>query len=151
MASADRPSRGTGRAIGADLTAKRPKPPLKKVLARGLKLVRPRRWLLAGSFCLMVVNRASGLVLPASTKTLIDKVMYGKDLHPLPFIVAIVVAATLLQGVTSYTLTQLLSKAGQRLIAAPDAGAGAHRRCRRSTTRTARARWWRGSWPMWRA
>jgi ABC-type multidrug transport system fused ATPase/permease subunit len=117
MHSADRPSRGTGRAVAADLTAKRPKPKLKNVLPEVWKLVRPRRALLGGSFCLMVVNRAAGLVLPASTKTLIDKVMYGRDLHLLPIIVGIVVTATIVQGITSYTLTQLLSKAGQRLIA----------------------------------
>jgi subfamily B ATP-binding cassette protein MsbA len=103
--------------VTADLTAKRPKPKLKKILPEVWKLVRPRRWLLAGSFCLMVVNRAAGLVLPASTKTLIDKVMYGKDLHLLPLIVGVVVTATIVQGITSYTLTQVLSKAGQRLIA----------------------------------
>ncbi len=113
----DRPSRGTGRATTAELTKGRPKPPLKKVLPEVWKLVRPRRALLGGSFALMVVNRASGLVLPASTKTLIDKVMYGHDLHLLPIIVGVVVAATILQGITSYTLTQVLSKAGQRLIA----------------------------------
>ena len=65
----------------------------------------------------MVINRASGLVLPASTKTLIDKVMYGHQLRLLPWIVGIVGFATLIQGITSYTLTQLLSKEGQRLIA----------------------------------
>jgi ABC-type multidrug transport system fused ATPase/permease subunit len=81
------------------------------------KLIRPRRWLLAGSFLIMIVNRAAGLVLPASTKTLIDKVMNKKDLTLLPWVVGIVIAATLVQGITSYILTQLLSKAGQRLIA----------------------------------
>ena len=113
----DRPSRGTGRAVTADLTAARPKPKLKKVMPEVWKLVKPRRWLLGGSFLLMVINRASGLVLPASTKNLIDKVMYGHQLNMLPMIVGIVVTATIVQGITSYTLTQLLSKAGQRLIA----------------------------------
>jgi len=117
MHAADRPSRGTGRAVGADLTAKRPKPKLKKVLPEVWKLVKPRRVLLSASFVLMVINRASGLVLPASTKTLIDKVMYAHQLRLLPIIVGVVAAATIVQGVTSYTLTQLLSKAGQRLIA----------------------------------
>ena len=114
--SADRPSRGTGRATAADLTEKRPKPPLKKVLPEVWKLIRPRRGLLAGSFCLMIVNRASGLILPASTRYLIDDVMDKHRLALLPWIVGAVVLATLLQGVTSFTLTQLLSKAGQRLI-----------------------------------
>jgi subfamily B ATP-binding cassette protein MsbA len=79
--------------------------------------MKPRRWLLAGSFLLMVINRASGLVLPASTRYLIDNVMARHLLYQLPIIIGVVVAATALQGVTSYTLTQLLSKEGQRLIA----------------------------------
>ncbi len=117
MPSADRPSRGTGRATTATLTASRPKPKLKKVLPEIWKLVKPRRWLLAGSFGLMIINRASGLVLPASTRYLIDDVMDKHNVGLLPIIVGVVVVATLLQGITSFTLTQLLSKAGQRLIA----------------------------------
>jgi ABC-type bacteriocin/lantibiotic exporter with double-glycine peptidase domain len=138
MPSADRPSRGTAKATLAGLTAARPKPSLKKVWPEIWKLVKPRRALLGGSFGLMVINRASGLVLPGSTKTLIDKVMYGHQMHLLPWIVGIVLAATLLQGATSYALTQLLSKAGQcnRTLGG----------CRwRSTTKTAPGRWWRGS------
>ncbi len=117
MKSADRPMRGTGRATTATLTAARPKPKLGKVLPDIWKLVKPRRWLLAGSFLLMIVNRASGLVLPASVRYLIDDVMTKHQMRLLPIIVGVVVAATILQGITSYTLTQLLSKAGQRLIA----------------------------------
>ena len=117
MHTADRPSRGTGRAVTADLSAKKPKPPLKKVLPEIWKLVKPRWVLLAISFVLMVINRLAGLVLPASTKTLIDKVMVGHQMQLLPWVVGIVAGATLVQGITSYSLTQLLSKAGQRLIA----------------------------------
>ncbi len=117
LPSGDRPSRGTGRATTASLTASRPKPKLQKVLPDIWKLVKPRRWLLAGSFGLMIINRASGLVLPASTRYLIDNVMDKHQLNWLPIIVGVVVSATLLQGITSFTLTQLLSKAGQRLIA----------------------------------
>ena len=117
MQSADRPSRGTGRATTASLTAARPKPQLRKVMPEIWKLVRPRRWLLLGSFFLMIVNRASGLVLPASVRYLIDDVMTKHQMRLLPLIVSVVVGATILQGISSYTLTQLLSKAGQRLIA----------------------------------
>src|SRR5271163_2630145 len=113
----ERTPRGTGKATAADLTASRPKPKLKKVLPEVWALVKPRRMLLGGSFLLMIINRASGLVLPASTKPLIDKVMYGKQLHLLPWIVGTVLLATIVQGITSFTLTQLLSKEGQRLIA----------------------------------
>ena len=117
MKSADRPSRGTARATSADLSASRPKPKLKNVLPEIWKLMKPRRWLLAGSFLLMIINRASGLILPASTRYLIDNVMGKHQLHLLPIIVGVVILATILQGITSFTLTQLLSKEGQRLIA----------------------------------
>ncbi len=79
-------------------------------------LMHPRRGLLLIGFFLMVVNRLSGLVLPASTKYLIDDVI-GKHRHDLllPLVLA-VVGATALQGITSFALTQILSKAAQRLI-----------------------------------
>jgi ABC-type multidrug transport system fused ATPase/permease subunit len=116
MPSGDRPSRGVGKATTTALTAARPKPSLKKVWPEIWKLVKPRRMLLGGSFILMIINRASGLVLPGSTRRLIDQVMYGHQMQQLPWIVGAVLCATLLQGATSYALTQLLSKAGQRLI-----------------------------------
>ena len=117
MPSGDRPARGTGRAVTAGLTAERPKPSLRKVLPDVWRLVKPRRWLLAGSFVLMILNRASGLVLPTSTRYLVDNVMMKRQMHLLPIIVGVVVAATIVQGITSFSLTQVLSKAGQRLIA----------------------------------
>jgi ABC-type multidrug transport system fused ATPase/permease subunit len=116
MKSADRPSRGAGKATTADLTAARPRPKLKKVLPEVWKLVKPRRWLLGGSFLLMIVNRLCSFALPVSSRYLINNVMYKHQLHLLPYIIGTVAAATFLQGVTSYSLTQLLSTAGQRLI-----------------------------------
>jgi ABC-type multidrug transport system fused ATPase/permease subunit len=115
MKSVDRPTRG-GAAASAQLTASRPKPSLKKVLPEVWKLIKPRRLLLGGSFLLMIINRASGLILPASTRYLIDNVMGKHQLNLLPIIVGVVALATIIQGITSFTLTQLLSKAGQRLI-----------------------------------
>lgn len=79
--------------------------------------MKPRALLLGGSFLLMVINRASGLILPASTRYLIDNVMGKHLIGQLPLIIGVVVTATIIQGITSYTLTQLLSKEGQRLIA----------------------------------
>jgi subfamily B ATP-binding cassette protein MsbA len=55
-------------------------------------------------------------VLPASFKPLIDLVFTEKRLDLLPWIVGAVLAATLIQGLTSYALTQLLSTEGQKLI-----------------------------------
>ncbi len=116
MKSADRPSRGVGKATTAGLTASRPKPPLKKVLPEVWKLVKPRRWLLFGSFFLMIINRLCSFALPVSSRYLINNVMYKHQMNLLPWIIGAVATATFLQGVTSYTLTQLLSTAGQRLI-----------------------------------
>src|SRR6202789_4017478 len=117
MRAADAPARGTGRAISADLTTKRPKPKFKDIWPEIWALIRPRRWLLAGCFLLMIVNRTCALVLPYSFKPLIDRVFTKHDHAILPWIVGGVLLATLIQGITSYALTQLLSKAGQRLIA----------------------------------
>jgi len=80
-------------------------------------LMRPRRGLLAIGFVLMVINRVSGLVLPYSTKFLIDGVIAKHHIQLLRPLVLIVLFATVIQGITSFSLTQLLSKAAQRLIA----------------------------------
>ncbi|HEV2645157.1 MAG TPA: ABC transporter ATP-binding protein [Acidobacteriaceae bacterium] len=116
MSHADRPSRGTGRAIAADLTAKRPKPPLKKVLPEIWKLMQPRKALIGVSFCLMIVNRLCGLVLPISSRPFINDVMRAGKMAELPKIIVAVAVAVFLQAITSYALTQLLSTEGQRLI-----------------------------------
>src|SRR5258706_8096369 len=81
------------------------------------EMVLPRRKLLAIGFVLMVINRLSGLVLPYSTRYLIDDIL-GKGRKDLltPLVLA-VLGATLIQGTTSFTLTQLLSKEAQKLIA----------------------------------
>jgi ABC-type multidrug transport system fused ATPase/permease subunit len=65
----------------------------------------------------MVINKAAGLVLPASTRYLVDNVVTARQIWLLKPLVLAILAATLIQGVTSFTLTQLLSKEGQRLIA----------------------------------
>src|SRR3954454_23405574 len=93
------------------------KPQIFKALPEVWNLIRPRRTLLALGFGLMVINRVSGLVLPASTKFLVDDVIGKHQLHFLYPLVGVVLGATLLQGLTSYALTQTLSKAAQKLIA----------------------------------
>ncbi len=80
-------------------------------------LVRPRRGLLLIGFVLMAINRVSGLVLPFSTKYLIDDILGKQNKAMLLPLLFTVLGATLIQGATSFTLTQLLSKAAQRLIA----------------------------------
>src|SRR5246127_3463886 len=79
-------------------------------------LLRPRRGLLLLGFGLMVVNRLSGLVLPASTKFLVDNVISKRQIHLLYPLAGVALGATLIKGIPSYSLTQTLSKAAQKLI-----------------------------------
>jgi ABC-type multidrug transport system fused ATPase/permease subunit len=82
-----------------------------------LELVRARRTMLLLGMLLMVLNRAAGLVTPTSVKFLVDDVLGKHRMELLAPLVLAVFGATLIQGGTSFTLTQLLSKEGQRLIA----------------------------------
>ncbi len=79
-------------------------------------LMKPRRGLLALGFVLMAINRVSGLVLPASMKYFVDNVVLHKQMQLLTPIVLGVLSATILQGLTSFSLTQLLSKSAQKMI-----------------------------------
>jgi len=81
------------------------------------ELIRPRRGMLALGFLMMAIGTPCGLVLPASTKYLVDDVIGKKQIHLLLPLVMVVMAATVIRGITSYGQTQLVSKAGQRLIA----------------------------------
>jgi subfamily B ATP-binding cassette protein MsbA len=103
---------GRGTATKPPLTAER----LKAVVPIVWDLMRPRKKLLALGFLLMAINRVSGLVLPYSTRYLIDSVIAKQHVALLKPIVLAVLGATVIQGITSFSLTQLLSKAAQRLI-----------------------------------
>jgi ABC-type multidrug transport system fused ATPase/permease subunit len=79
-------------------------------------LVWSRRGRLAAGLGLMLVNRLSGLVLPASSKYLIDDVI-GKGRADLLTPLALAAgAATIVQAVTSFALSQVLGVAAQRAI-----------------------------------
>jgi ABC-type multidrug transport system fused ATPase/permease subunit len=82
-----------------------------------MELVRPRLGKLTFGFFLMLINLAASMVLPYSTKFLIDTIIGQKQYEMLKWLLLGVLAATLLQGATSFSLTQLLSKEAQRLIA----------------------------------
>jgi subfamily B ATP-binding cassette protein MsbA len=96
------------------------KPAKKKINWQSLPeiwaLLHPRRGVLLLGLVLVSINRVSGLVLPGSSKYLFDNVIDKHEIHLLLPIVLAVVGATLLQGITSFTLTQLLSKSAQRMI-----------------------------------
>lgn len=101
------------------------KPDVQRVSVRRLYRAIPEIWqllarrkaLLAYGLVLMGTNRISGLVLPASTKWLIDDVVIKHKTELLWPLVLIVLFATLIQGTTSFALLQTLPKEGQRVIA----------------------------------
>ncbi len=74
-----------------------------------------RRNLIIG-FALMIVSRLLGFVLPTSTKFLIDNVL-GKGQWNLLGLLALAVGlATLIQAITSYAVSQVVSIAAQEAI-----------------------------------
>ena len=81
------------------------------------ELVRPRLHLLFLGLGLIAINRVLGLALPYYSKFLVDNVMRDHQMWMLRPLVGKVLLATTIQAITSFTLTQLLSKEGQRAIA----------------------------------
>jgi len=76
----------------------------------------PRRKNVFIGLVLIVISRVAGMVLPGSTKYLLDDVVGQGDLDMLWILLAAVVGALIIQSVTSYILTQLLSVEAQLLI-----------------------------------
>ncbi len=95
---------------------KKKAPPLSALLSDAAELVRARKGRLSVGLAILLVNRLSGLVLPGTTKWLLDEVI-GKGRSELlgPLVLA-AGGATLLQAITSFVLSQVLGKAAQRSI-----------------------------------
>ena len=92
------------------------KVPPKQALREFQDLIWPRRGLLGGGLVLVLVNRVAGLVLPGSVKYLIDDIVTPGNLALLTPLVVVVGVAVLIQAVTSFSLTMLLSISAQRVI-----------------------------------
>ena len=104
------------RSRGPEPVEKGKSPGLIHLLGEVWPFVRQQRWLLLIGFGLMAINRLAGLVLPASTKFLVDNIIGKRQVHLLGPLALALIGATAVQGITSFTLTQLLSKAAQRMI-----------------------------------
>jgi ABC-type multidrug transport system fused ATPase/permease subunit len=87
-----------------------------KSLPEAWALLKPRRGILALGFVLIVINRVVGFAVPAASKFVFDNVIAKRQVQYLIPIVLSVIAATIIQGMTSFTLTQLFSKSAQRMI-----------------------------------
>ncbi len=98
---------------------KKPGPtvPLWKSLPDAWRMLKPSVPLLVLGFVLMAIGRVAGLVLPFVTKPFVDRVLVSHQLDVLPRIVGAILIATVVQALTSYTLSQLISKSAQRMIA----------------------------------
>ena len=80
-------------------------------------IIWPRKKLIGLGLVLILMNRLAGLVLPLSTKYLVDDVIANKDVELLYVLLGAVGVAITIQAVTSYALTMLLSVEAQHLIA----------------------------------
>jgi subfamily B ATP-binding cassette protein MsbA len=94
----------------------------KKITGASLKhafheIIWPRKKLIAIGLVLILINRLAGLVLPASTRYLIDDVIGQGNLRLLYPLLGLVGGAVAIQAATSYSLVMLLSVEAQNLIA----------------------------------
>ncbi len=81
------------------------------------EIIWPRRKLVLIGLILILLNRLAGLVLPIATRPLIDDVIANSNLPGLYQLLGAVAGAVVVQSVTSYTLTMMLSVEAQNLIA----------------------------------
>jgi subfamily B ATP-binding cassette protein MsbA len=79
-------------------------------------IIWPRRNLVFIGLILIVIRSLAGLVLPWQSKVLLDEVVPSKDVSQIYNLIAIVLVAILIQAVTSFLLTRILSVQAQYLI-----------------------------------
>ena len=76
----------------------------------------PRRKIVFFGLFLIIIRSLSGLVLPYSSKTLIDEVIPSKDTNSLTILLIVVCSALVFQSISAFSLTRLLSVEAQHLI-----------------------------------
>ena len=81
------------------------------------EFILPRKGILTFGLFLIVIRSLSGLILPYASKTLLDDIIPNKDFDALTVLLVLVCSAILIQAVTSFSLTRLLSVEAQNLIA----------------------------------
>jgi ABC-type multidrug transport system fused ATPase/permease subunit len=95
---------------------KKSKPSMRTIRHAFATIIWPRRYLLLLGLGLIVINRFCGLVLPGSTKYLLDDVIPHHNLELLKILLAVVGLSILIQSATSFALTRLLAVEAQHLI-----------------------------------
>lgn len=79
-------------------------------------IIWPRRNLVFIGLFLIVIRSLAGLILPWQSKVLLDDIVPNKDVDQLYSLLIIVITAILLQAITSFLLTRILSVQAQYLI-----------------------------------
>jgi len=95
---------------------KRRPPSLASVKSAFTTIIWPRRGRLALGLLLISINRISGLVLPGSTRVLLDEIVPDQNLDLLWKLLAVVGGAIVLQALSSFALTQFVAIEAQHLI-----------------------------------
>jgi subfamily B ATP-binding cassette protein MsbA len=105
-----------GPAAAPSLPKKKPKVSRAVVWREARELIWQHRQRLGIGLGLMLINRAAGIVLPASSKYFIDHVVGAGDTSKLLQLAGGIMAATAVQAATSFGLSQVLGIAAQRAI-----------------------------------
>ena len=84
--------------------------------AEARKIIWNSRWRLLVGSVLMLISRLAGMVLPASTKYIGDEVFTNRNYGLIKWIALAIGVSTLIQGVTSFALSQILGVAAQLAI-----------------------------------
>ena len=102
--------------MAASAPPKKPPVNMARAWSEARALMWKHRRSLAFGLALMLVSRIAGLVLPFSSKFLIDDVLGKQQLDKLVPLALAVGAATVVQAITSFALSQIVSIAAQRAI-----------------------------------
>ena len=115
-AKVGRSERSRGRSVRPDEDQKKKKLPFRVIARDAMELVHARRGRLMLGFGLLLISKLCGLVLPGTTKVLLDDVIGKHRTELLTRIILLAGGATLIQAVTGFALSQVLGKAAQRSI-----------------------------------
>ncbi|MDQ8161545.1 MAG: ABC transporter ATP-binding protein [Gemmatimonadota bacterium] len=95
----------------------KPKYDTKRAWAEARALIWEHRRSVTIGLVLMLFSRAAGFVLPYSTKYVLDDVLPNRDIRMLGYVALAGLVATIVQSVTGYALSQVVSVAAQQAIA----------------------------------
>lgn len=79
-------------------------------------IIWPHRKMVFIGLILILISRVSGLILPGASKFLIDDVIAKQDYNTLKLLLLVVSIAIIIQSVSSFLLTKIMSVEAQRFI-----------------------------------